>query len=479
MHSSSLWSFCILLRVLETVKLYEASLQMPYISFSAGYATYLIAEPVSMSCQIPSNITVNGYQFFKNHQKIQDINGPLGKHHKITSVNRGSAGSYSCLYWIEDSRGKQISPKSPPVSLSVMDQPTTPVLDIDPKYPLYFEGEDVHLECRHHIYPYTGGYKFYKNNRELNISSGNLASTFSIYNISRKDSGTYKCEYWLSEHQRVVYSPRSKPQTLSVTALSTSPLLLFQPPYSTFIVGETVSMECLAPSTVPVSLYRFYYEEREVVSPSTTHSGQHSLRNLTKKHKGNYICMYWSTKSQREIPSFPSVTKELYIIDPLQSPVLAVDPPSGRIWDGANVTLICTTPIPYENTTFHFLNDREAVFSNNTSRAQMKMVITMSMLNATSVFKYSCQYTAYIKGRALTSPRSHPAEITIITGSVNWLIAIAVAAGVVVLITVFLLLYWICLARRGSADDGEKSQSSEEDGKITTGLRMKQRSPKN
>ncbi|XP_041421402.1 Fc receptor-like protein 5 isoform X2 [Xenopus laevis] len=358
------------------------------------------------------------------------------------------------------------------------DQPVTPALTINPKYPLYFEGEDVNLVCEHQIYPYTGGYKFRKNNRELNNSSGDLASALFIHNMSRKDSGTYECQYWLSEHQRVVHSPRSKPQTLSVTALSTAPLLLFQPPYSTLIVGETVSMECLAPSTVSVSLYRFYYEEREVASPSTTHSGQLVLRNLTKEHNGNYICMYWSAKNQREIPSFPSATKELYIIDPLQPPVLSLDPPSGRIWDGGNVTLFCTTPIVYENTTFHFLNDREAVFINNTSKAQMKMVITMSLSNATSVFKYSCQYTAYIKGRALTSPRSHPAEITIITGSALWLIAIAVAAGVTVLIIVFLLFYWICLARRDSTDGEQKSQSSEENGKTTTGLRMQQRSSK-
>ncbi|KAM4808634.1 Fc receptor-like protein 5 [Rhinophrynus dorsalis] len=472
MHCVYTWCFYISLCALGELNLYEAALGTPSISFSNDYATYVVGESVTLLCQIPAPLLVHSYQFFMNDQELQRMDGPSGKQLTLRNVNIGNAGSYSCIYWVADTWKKQRSSPSPPVFLSVIDQPSRPSLLIKPKQALYFEGESVSLICDHsHVTTSLGGYIFQKDNSKLEGHRDALRSEYSILSLSTKDSGTYDCQYWLAGHHRKVYSSWSMPQTVDVTALSTSPLLNSLPPYSTFIKGETLTLDCVAPAPIPVSLYRFYKDGRELVSPSTTYTAQYILQNVTKENNGTYTCMYWSTKSQREIPSIESVTKELYVIDPLLPPLLSLDPPSGRIWNGGNVTLFCTTPIHYEQTTFHFLNERNEILGISPNRTQMRtaITITMSKTNTTSTKKFFCQYSAFLKGRWLLSPKSHLSEIIVIKGSLLWLIAIGVAAAVAVLIIIFLLLYWVLLARKDSSEVATKCQSaSEDDGKFIT-----------
>lgn len=71
-------------------------------------------------------------------------------------------------------------------------------------------------------------------------------------------------------------------------------------------------MECVAPSPVAVTLYRFY-KEVEIRGPLSS-KGLLSLRNITKNDQAEYTCMYWSPKSNREIPSTQSDVREIYVI---------------------------------------------------------------------------------------------------------------------------------------------------------------------
>lgn len=98
--------------------------------------------------------------------------------------------------------------------------------------------------------------------------------------------------------------------------------------------------------------------------------------------------------------------------------MLTADPPNGRIKDGGNVTLHCIIRESYERAIFHFLNETDEVASVHTYKPQTRaaaITINVKKNNNTSPTKYSCQYTAEIKGRLLLSPTSPQVEIIIVT----------------------------------------------------------------
>ncbi|XP_075048186.1 Fc receptor-like protein 5 isoform X2 [Mixophyes fleayi] len=451
--------FNLWLYLLGVLSMYEAFLQRPSISFLASYATYLTGEPVSLICQMTTDHTIHGYTFFRNDQDVHRMERSSVNKYKINNVKTSDAGSYTCLYWVSDSRGKQESEVSLPVSLSVLDQPSTPSLLIQPKQSLYFEGESVTLKCEHPPIMFQANYNFHKDNSKLDSYRDTLKSEHYIPSLSKKDSGLYDCQYWVSGHQRTVRSSESIPQSIMVTALSTSPLLNFLPSYTTFIKGENLTMECVAPSPVHVTLYRFYKEGQEFKGPSSR-QGLYKLQNITIGEQAEYTCMYWSPMSNREIPSTQSATREVYVIDP----------PSGRIRDGGNVTLYCTTPAKYERTIFYFLNETEEIISISTYKSQTRAAVTINMKknNITSTIKYSCQYKADIKGRLLLSPKSPHVEIIVITSaSLLWLIGIVVAAGIVILIIIVSLIYWVLLSKKGLLTKRQKysPEDAEEESK--------------
>ncbi|XP_072006014.1 Fc receptor-like protein 5 [Engystomops pustulosus] len=464
--------FHLLLYLLVEISLYEALLQSPKILFSASYATYLTGEMVSLECHVSADFTIHGYKFFKNNQEVQRTEAPTVNKYKIRMVKTSDAGSYTCLYWISDSRGRQESEVSFPVSFSVIDQPSTPSLIVKPLQSLYFEGETVTLECKHPNINSQITYQFYKDASKLHRYHDTSMPEYHISNLSTKDSATYDCEYVVLGHQRIIPSGKSMQQTITVTALSSSPLLKFLPSYSTFINGENLTMECEAPSPVHVTLYRFYKEGEELKGP-LSHKGIYTLQNVTKNNQAEYTCMYWSPKINREIPSAQSPAKEIYVIDPLRAPLLLVDPPSGRIWTGGNVTLYCTAPEVYDRTIFHFLSNTNEMISVPTNKNQKTAEVTVNMkkFNSTSSIKFFCQYTAEIKGRSLLSPKGPQIEINVVErGSLLWLIAIGVGAGIAVLLVIIGLIYWILSGKKDSKTDKEEPKPVNDGGCKVTSL---------
>ncbi|KAM4050158.1 Fc receptor-like protein 5 isoform 2-T3 [Anomaloglossus baeobatrachus] len=450
--------FCLCL--LAELHLYEAILQRPNIMISARYATYLTGESVFLECQTTADFTIHGYKFFKNNVEVGGgMEASTMNKYRIRTAKRSDAGSYTCLYWVSDARGRQESEVSLPESVSIIDQPSTPSLSVKPQQSLYFEGETVTLECEHPIVNSQISYQFYKDTTKLHSYLDTRKSEYHISSLSTKDSGAYDCEYSVLGHQRTIPSGKSGKQSIAVTALSTSPLMKFLPSYITFITGENLTMECEAPTPVDVTIYRFYKEGEELKGPSS-HKGIYKLQNVTKEDQSEYTCMYWSPKSKREIPSTQSAIRELYIIDPLHPPLFLVDPPSGRIRDGGNVTLYCAAPEEYERTKFHFLNATDEIISVSPYKHQKTAAVTINMRksNSTSATNYFCQYTAEIKGRLLLSPKSPQIEIIVIAGSFLWLIAIGVSAGIVVLLILLSLIYWVLLAKKDKKKDTEEAK---------------------
>ncbi|XP_077137011.1 immunoglobulin superfamily member 1-like isoform X1 [Ranitomeya variabilis] len=473
MHNVFITCFHLWFCLLSELNLCEAILQRPSIMISARYATYLTGESVFLECQITMDFTIHGYKFFKNNVEVRGgMESSTVNKYRIRTAKRSDSGSYTCLYWISDARGRQESDISLPVSLSVIDQPSTPSLSVKPQQTLYFEGETVTLECEHPVVNSQISYHFYKDTTKVHSYLDSTRSEYHISSLSTKDSGTYNCEYLVLGHQRTIPSGKSMQQTIAVTALSTSPLLKFLPSYITFIKGENLTMECEAPTPVHVTIHRFYKDGEELKGPSS-HRGIYTLQNVTKEDQAEYTCMYWSPKSNREIPSNQSPINELYIIEPLRPPLLFADPPSGRIRAGGNVTLYCVAPEEYERTKFHFLNATDEIISVSSYKNQKTAAVTINMRksNSTSATKYICQYTADIKGRLLLSPKSPQIDIIVVaTGSFWWLIALGVGAGIAVLLIFLGLIYWVLLGKKDKKKDKEESKPIHNGGCKVTSL---------
>ncbi|PIO24187.1 hypothetical protein AB205_0147420, partial [Aquarana catesbeiana] len=191
------------------------SLQQPSISFIANYATYLTGEPVTLQCQVTVEFTIHGYKFYRNDREIHRLE--ISNRLRLSSAKTSDAGSYSCRYWVLDSRGKRESDVSFPISLTIMDQPSQPLLLVQPRQSLYFERESVSLECKHPPVNTQVSYQFQKDSRKLESYHDTLKSVHHIELLSIRDSGTYNCEYSISGHQRTFFSPKSMQETITVT----------------------------------------------------------------------------------------------------------------------------------------------------------------------------------------------------------------------------------------------------------------------
>ncbi|XP_077321250.1 low affinity immunoglobulin gamma Fc region receptor II-b-like [Lithobates pipiens] len=160
----------------------------PVVTFTPNWGNILQGDDATLTCDVPSTVPEEPrtYHWYRNQTKIE---GDQERLHIIRSSVQRDRGDYQC-----QTIGGDISD---PVFLNVTEHHV--ILQRPPS--AIYEGDPLTLRC-HHIKHFNAiNTKFYKDDQEIKSSESD--STFHIPNITRSQSGRYKCT---KELQRF-YSP--------------------------------------------------------------------------------------------------------------------------------------------------------------------------------------------------------------------------------------------------------------------------------
>ncbi|XP_040188302.1 low affinity immunoglobulin gamma Fc region receptor II-b-like [Rana temporaria] len=150
----------------------------PVVTFTPNWGNILQADKVTLTCDVPSTVPEEPrtYQWYKDNQPIP---GEQQRLHIIESSREAYSGDYQC-----QTIGGDISD---PVFLNV----TINFVILQRPPSAIYEGDPLTLRC-HHIKDFHAiNTKFYKDDQEIKSSESD--STFHIPNITRSQSGLYKC----------------------------------------------------------------------------------------------------------------------------------------------------------------------------------------------------------------------------------------------------------------------------------------------
>ncbi|XP_039354717.1 immunoglobulin superfamily member 1-like [Mauremys reevesii] len=205
----------------------------PALSVSPWHPVYLPGEAVTLQCMAPPGAhPVTGFQLSRVGGR--NLSSGSSDAHTLSITGLGDAGSFTCLYWICPSSRCIQSWESRPISISVTDPPSRPVLSVDPQSGAVREGLPLLVTC---MAPGDTGdrrFHFYKDGDELvpgdveseisttepSTSSANV-SVLSIPRASPNNTGVFTCGYEENVSGRWVPSPRSRAVNVTVNITET------------------------------------------------------------------------------------------------------------------------------------------------------------------------------------------------------------------------------------------------------------------
>ncbi|XP_077320183.1 low affinity immunoglobulin gamma Fc region receptor II-b-like [Lithobates pipiens] len=173
----------------------------PVVTFTPNWGNILYHDNVTITCDVPSTVPEEPrtYHWYRNQTKIEG--GQQNLHIIRSSVGRDS-GDYQC-----QTIGGDISD---PVFLNV----TINYVILQRPPSAIYEGDPLTLRC-HHVKDFNSiNTKFYKDDQEIKPSESD--STFHIPNITRSQSGRYKCTKQIHRYDITNVIERSDESFISV-----------------------------------------------------------------------------------------------------------------------------------------------------------------------------------------------------------------------------------------------------------------------
>ncbi|MGH0161143.1 UNVERIFIED_CONTAM: hypothetical protein FKN15_040728 [Acipenser sinensis] len=197
--------------------------------------TAVEGETIAFTCVIstvhggqPENKEMNWFHLYKNREKIRSLQEPRGMG-AVTfikqDIRKNDAGKYTCMYGKENPGDVKNISHGSSVYLSVQESGYQLTLQLDKHNPM--EGMDVSFKCMipaelREAAGKEGLFHLYKNGSRVNSQAhpkGLPGVTFTIKNVTRKDTGNYTCVYGKEKLVNTANSKRSRPVYLHVTGI--------------------------------------------------------------------------------------------------------------------------------------------------------------------------------------------------------------------------------------------------------------------
>ncbi|XP_077319548.1 low affinity immunoglobulin gamma Fc region receptor III-B-like [Lithobates pipiens] len=197
----------------------------PVVTFTPNWRNIIFYDDVTLTCDVPSTVPEEPrtYHWYKDKRSIP------GDHQRlhITSSRVEDSGDYQC-----QTIGGDISD---PVFLNVTEHHV--ILQRPPS--AIYEGDPLTLRC-HHVKDFNAiNTKFYKDDQEIKSSESD--STFHIPNITRSQSGRYKCTKQIHRYDISIVQEHSDVSFISVKELFSPPEIKVTP--SRIKAGDNMTLE--------------------------------------------------------------------------------------------------------------------------------------------------------------------------------------------------------------------------------------------
>uniref|UniRef100_A0A8C8S1K5 Ig-like domain-containing protein n=1 Tax=Pelusios castaneus TaxID=367368 RepID=A0A8C8S1K5_9SAUR len=447
---------------------------------------YLLGDTVSLMCSAnPVGNQFPVFQFYNNMgwAATTSVSSSWKYTYIFNITEPRNAGSYSCSYYTGRPRNYIHSKESNHVPVRVKDPPPQPVLSMDPPFGVVIEGHPLHINCTAPGDTGERRFHFYKDGEELlsgaagseimAMEPGNDAMKVNMLSISQagpNSTGEFTCGYEENMGVRWIPSARSQPVAVTLKDPPPQPVLRVDPPTGEVRVGYPLLITCTAPGDAGERRLHFYKdgakivpgEARSEISLTETHSGSKNVCVLNNPRAGpdsagEFTCGYEENVGGRWIPSPRSQPVTVTLKDPLPSPVLSVDPPSGAVTEGLPLLITCSAPGDASEWRFHFYKDGAELTAGDqgseispTEPGTGSMMLTFPRAGPGSAGEFTCGYEENMSGRWLPSPRSQAVTVSMkVPFDPSSLPIIPLVAGCsAAVVALILLLLLVCFCRR-------------------------------
>ncbi|XP_047669838.1 B-cell receptor CD22-like [Tachysurus fulvidraco] len=352
-------------------------------------------DTVTLSCELQQG---TGWEFYwyKNNQRIQNLNSEQVNTLKVTVDNAGEA-EYNCqAYRINNSNYNNYTGFSDPVKITVRVRPK-PVASINPDNQV-FSGDNVTLRCDIQDESVSSWqYSWYKDTSHSPVSSEQV---YSISGVEVTHTGTYICRGTERGGSRSSHSSDAVTLTVSVRP---KPTVRVNPQSSVYI-GDTVTLSCELQQGTGWEFY--WYKNNETLQNLS--SEQVNTLKVTVYNAGEteYKCQAYGRNYYKHNYSteFSDPVKITVRVRP--KPVASINP-HNQVFSGDTVTLRCD--IQDES-----VSSWQYSWYNDTSHSPVssEQVYSISGVEVTHTGTYTCRGTERGGSRS-----SHSSDVITLTVS--------------------------------------------------------------
>ncbi|KAM4707009.1 Fc receptor-like protein 5 [Discoglossus pictus] len=386
----------------------------PSITLSPSHSVYIMEESVTIIC-VTGSSPVRGINYFKGSKEIHRSNTPGPRDtHIISTSNQGSAGEYSCGYWVIEAGREIHSQQSNFITVRVIDRPNAPSFFLSPTYRVYITGENVTLICSIPIGTAVEGVQYYKEGKDMHkqeMSKTSITHTASMSTLVAP--ANYSCGYWVKNVKREIQSQPSSYVTVNVIDPPPAPLFTLSPQHSVYISGENVTGTCHPPDRSAVNMIKFYKESHEI--PQVALHGKEDtyiISTSAQEAAGKYSCVYWIINAGRKIQSQPSRSLMIAVIDLPSAPLFTLSPEHSVYIYGENITGTCHPPDRSAVNMIKFYKESHEIPLVELHGKEDTYIISTSAQEAAG--NYSCVYWIINAGRTIQSQTSRSVMVAVI-----------------------------------------------------------------
>ncbi|XP_058874514.1 Fc receptor-like protein 5 [Acipenser ruthenus] len=309
-------------------------------------------EAVTLQCgaQINKQGTQLQYRYIKDNGDLRGAGSQ--DQHSILAAELRDTGIYQCEV---EAAGTGLKKRSDSVRLSLKVLPQT-TLTLEPPFPEIFTGETVTLRCG--VEGGSAGWKYlwYKDSEDTPVPQTAVRSitgdSYTITAAAVSDQGQYCCRGQRGDQP--LYSQRSDPVKLNITAGKPKPVLTREPAGEIF-EGDTVTLSCVVEGGSDGWRYLWYKDSQRTsvyqTDSSSKTGARYTISAAALNHSGEYRCL--ARRGRNTFYSEYSSAVKIQVSELFSTPTLTVTP-HASVWEGEAVTLQCGAHINKQGTQLQY-----------------------------------------------------------------------------------------------------------------------------
>ncbi|XP_051864809.1 immunoglobulin superfamily member 1-like isoform X2 [Pristis pectinata] len=406
----------------------------PLISVFRSPSVYMPGENVTVQCTFSSFYTGSQMFLYKVSEKKPLLSMLIPENEKsvnftIVNVQSKNSGNYTCNYEIDVSELIFSSEQSDQQTITVKDEPPEPVLSVENYPPSYLPGQEISLHCIAPIYFKVHNYYLFKDDKKNCIRSHAVTAEdsialFKITAESSKEEGDYTCQYETNSTGKLYNSSHSDPVKITVVADIKLRLADGPGPCSGRIecfVNATWRTICDSNWDLPdadVACRQLHCG----FARSVTRSGDFGegvgpawAENFNCKGTETYL---WGCPYDAVHPHLCAMKNDAGVTcsDQPLKPNINMRRTPGKISQGENVTIDCSSPTFYQGATFYLYKVGQPAHVQSMKAAATSNGVTfvITQINTAHEGFYTCTYQVERDGRSYTSDRSDRVQVIVI-----------------------------------------------------------------